>query len=62
MEKRIRKPISAGYVCASNSANPNSKIASKSPKVPHIRVFGKLMRISEMEAERIKNDYNVLYI
>jgi hypothetical protein len=32
------------------------------PKVPHIRVFGKLMRISEMDAERVKNYYNVIYI
>jgi hypothetical protein len=62
MEKRIRKPLRAGYVCSTGSDNVLSNIVDKLPKMPHVRVFGKLMRISEMDAERIKNDYNVLYI
>jgi hypothetical protein len=60
MEKRIRKPLRAGYVCSTNSNS--GSVTIQLPKKPHIRVFGNLMRISEMDVERVKNDFNVLYI
>ena len=78
MGKRIRKPIKQGFCTSSNSnpssyieciknAHEYNKeelkeLINKLPKIPYVKIFGKLMQISHADAERIKNDINVIYI